>query len=113
GVPPVRATFRTAPAGRHRLRFTRFGDQATGDPRDPISTPFATTIVDQIEAQSPLFNLVNGDLCYANFNGYTHGANPFGPRQDIWQRWFTNNQKSMSRRPWMPAAGNHENEAGN
>lgn len=113
GSSPLRSTFRTAPAGRAPIRFTSFGDQTTGDPRDPISTPFASYVVDQVEAQAPLFNLLNGDLCYANFNGYTHGTNPFGPRPDIWDRWFANNQRSAARRPWMPAAGNHENEAGN
>ena len=113
GATPVQSTFKTAPAGRAKMRFTSFGDQTTGDPRDPISTPFASYVVDQVEAQEPLFHLLNGDLCYANFNGYTHGANPFGPRPDIWQRFFLNNQRSASKRPWMPAAGNHENEAGN
>ena len=113
GTEPRRSTFRTAPAGRAPLRFTSFGDQTTGDPRDPIASPFATYVVGQIEAQEPLFHLLNGDLCYANFNGYTHGANPFAPRPEIWRRFFVNNEASASRRPWMPAAGNHENEAGN
>jgi Purple acid Phosphatase, N-terminal domain/Calcineurin-like phosphoesterase len=113
GASPVRSTFRTAPAGRAPFRFTSFGDQTTADPRDPIASPFASLVVDRVEAQEPLFHLVNGDLCYANFNGYTHGANPFGPRPDIWRRWFLNNQRSAARRAWMPAAGNHENEAGN
>ena len=113
GGSPRRSTFRTAPAGRARLRFSSFGDQTTGDPRDPIATPFASYVVDQVEAQAPLFHLLNGDLCYANFNGYTDGVKAFGPRPDIWQRFFANNERSAMRRPWMPAAGNHENELGN
>ena len=113
GASPVRSTFRTAPAGRAKLRFSSFGDQTTGNPQDPIGSPFGSYVVDQVEAQEPLFHLVNGDLCYANFNGYTHGANPFSARNVIWDRWFANNQRSAMNRPWMPAAGNHENEAGN
>jgi 3',5'-cyclic AMP phosphodiesterase CpdA len=30
-----------------------------------------------------------------------------------WSNWFTNNSRSARYRPWMPAAGNHENELGN
>src|SRR5438445_4280200 len=44
GAAPVRSTFKTAPAGREKIRFTSFGDQTTGDPRDPISTPFASYV---------------------------------------------------------------------
>lgn len=53
---------------------------------------------------APLFNLVNGDLCYANLAQ---------DRIRTWSDWFDNNTRSARYRPWMPAAGNHENELGN
>jgi len=53
---------------------------------------------------APLFHLVNGDLCYANLAT---------DRIRTWSDWFENNSRSARYRPWMPAAGNHENELGN
>ena len=46
----------------------------------------------------------NGDLCYANLAQ---------DRIRTWSDWFENNSRSARYRPWMPAAGNHENELGN
>ena len=60
--------------------------------------------MDGIERIAPLFHLVNGDLCYANLST---------DRIRTWSDWFTNNSRSARFRPWMPAAGNHENELGN
>lgn len=51
-----------------------------------------------------MFNLINGDLCYANLAQ---------DRIRTWSDWFDNNTRSARYRPWMPAAGNHENEVGN
>lgn len=105
GAPsPVAATFRTAPAGPSRFRFTSFGDQGTGTSTDRLSTPFGAYVVDQIERQQPLFHLLNGDLAYSDLD-----ANPVG----AWTDFFRNNQRSAARRPWMPTLGNHENETGN
>jgi 3',5'-cyclic AMP phosphodiesterase CpdA len=106
-------TVRTAPVGRKPFTFTSFGDQATptlgrlvGNSyvSDNLGSPAAGDITAAIERVGPLFNLVNGDLCYANL---AHD------RVRSWSDWFDNNTRSARHRPWMPAAGNHENESGN
>lgn len=113
GASPQLGTVRTAPSGRKPLCFTSFGDQAT--PRlnwredgryvsDSVGSPAAGDITTAIERVGPLFNLVNGDLCYANLAQ---------DRVRTWSDWFENNSRSARYRPWMPAAGNHENEFGN
>ncbi|MFC4905718.1 purple acid phosphatase family protein [Actinomadura gamaensis] len=104
----VAGSFRTAPHGRSKgFRFTSFGDQAipakVGKGLGP-ATPNAGYIVDAVEKQDPLFHLLNGDLCYANVSDAP---------VETWRSFFNNNQRSASRRPWMPCAGNHENEVGN
>jgi hypothetical protein len=109
GSAPVTGRFRTAPNGRQPFRFSSFGDQAipaavgTGQLVGP-HTPNAGFIVDALEATDPLFHLLNGDLCYANVSD-----DPV----TTWRSFFGNNMRSARNRPWMPAAGNHENEAGN
>ncbi|WP_026341846.1 purple acid phosphatase family protein [Actinomadura atramentaria] len=108
GAAPVAGSFRTAPHGRSRgFRFTSFGDQAipaaVGAGLGP-ATPNAGYVVDAVDRLDPLFHLLNGDLCYANVSD-----DPVG----TWRSFFANNQRSASRRPWMPCAGNHENEVGN
>jgi hypothetical protein len=113
GTDPDFGTVRTAPSGRSPLRFTSFGDQATPTlgrlnkrtyGSDNLGSPAAGDITTAIEKIGPLFNLVNGDLCYANL---AHD------RIRTWSDWFDNNTRSARYRPWMPAAGNHENELGN
>ncbi|MGO9508360.1 MAG: fibronectin type III domain-containing protein [Mycobacterium sp.] len=113
GTTPELGTVRTAPSGRKPLRFTSFGDQSTPDLNsladgryvsDNIGSPAAGDTTIAIERIAPLFNLVNGDLCYANL---AHD------RIRTWSDWFENNTRSARYRPWMPAAGNHENELGN
>jgi Purple acid Phosphatase, N-terminal domain/Calcineurin-like phosphoesterase len=113
GTNPELGTVRTAPSGRNPLQFTSFGDQATptlgrlnkhGYRTDNLGSPAAGDITTAIERIGPLFNLVNGDLCYANL---AHD------RIRTWSDWFDNNTRSARYRPWMPAAGNHENELGN
>ena len=113
GANPEPGTVRTAPSGRKPLRFTSFGDQGTptlgklvGDKyvTDNVGTPSAGDTTLAIERLGPLFNLVNGDLCYANMAQ---------DRIRTWSDWFEWNSRSARYRPWMPAAGNHENELGN
>jgi 3',5'-cyclic AMP phosphodiesterase CpdA len=101
---PVEGMFRTAPRGRAAFTFTSFGDQSTAVQGDTLWSPHAGDIVDQVEAVDPLLHLMNGDLCYANINP---------DRVKVWGDWFATNARSLRNRPWMPAAGNHENEAGN
>lgn len=113
GTDPELGTVRTAPSGRARLCFTSFGDQATPTlgrregamfVSDNLGSPAAGDTTAAIERIGPLFNLVNGDLCYANLAT---------DRIRTWSDWFDNNTRSARYRPWMPAAGNHENELGN
>jgi hypothetical protein len=108
GAAPVKGQFRTAPVGRGRFSFTSFGDQsipdALGTPPTQPWTRYAGLIVPQIEAAQPLFHLYNGDLCYANVAGRV------ALRVQTWRSFLTNNSRSARFRPWMPAAGNHENE---
>jgi 3',5'-cyclic AMP phosphodiesterase CpdA len=113
GAAPELGTVRTAPRGRKPLRFTSFGDQ--GAPMlnaarkgryvsDSIGSPGAGDVTAAVERMRPLFNLCNGDLSYANLSG---------DRVRAWSDWFENNSRSARHRPWLPAAGNHENELGN
>jgi hypothetical protein len=111
GATPVPGGFRTAPVGRTAFRFTSFGDQCTGTTGDALAAPQGSWLVDQIEAADPLFHTINGDLSYANTMGA--GSNPAYDRAAVWDHWFTNNARSAANRPWMPALGNHESEAGN
>jgi len=100
--------FRTAPDGRQApFRFTAFGDQSVPAPVGrglAPSSPHAAWVVDAVEALDPLFHLLNGDLCYANVSD-----DPVG----TWASFFANDSRSARNRPWMPCAGNHENEVGN
>ena len=108
GAEPLAGTFRTGPRGRSRgFRFTSFGDQSIPAPVGlglGPNTPNAGYIVDAVDALDPLFHLMNGDLCYANVSDVPVAT---------WRSFFTNNMRSARYRPWMPAAGNHENEVGN
>jgi Purple acid Phosphatase, N-terminal domain/Calcineurin-like phosphoesterase len=108
GATPVPGTFRTGPRGRSRtFRFTSFGDQAIPAPvgvgLGPW-TPNAGFIVPAVESLDPLFHLFNGDLSYANVSDAPVAT---------WASFFNNNTRSAANRPWMPSAGNHENEVGN
>jgi 3',5'-cyclic AMP phosphodiesterase CpdA len=122
GTTPQPGLFRTAPRGRAPFTFTSFGDQGTPTVgklytppagvtlpsvpyvNDNLGSPAAGDVVAGVERIAPLFHLVNGDLCYANIAT---------DRVRTWSDWFTNNSRSARFRPWMPAAGNHENELGN
>jgi 3',5'-cyclic AMP phosphodiesterase CpdA len=114
GAAPELGAFRTAPRGRAAFTFTSFGDQSTptlNTAQGPTSftsdhrgSPAAGDVTTGVERIAPLFNLVNGDLCYANLAT---------DRIRAWSDWFDNNSRSARHRPWMPAAGNHENELGN
>lgn len=113
GAPPELGTLHTAPSGRAAFRFTSFGDQGTPTlgklvdgsyVNDNLGSPFAGDVTAGIERVTPLFNLVNGDLCYANLAT---------DRIRTWNDWWANNSRSARYRPWMPAPGNHENELGN
>ncbi|UKA64042.1 purple acid phosphatase family protein [Arthrobacter sp. FW306-04-A] len=115
-------SFRTGPRGREAFTFTSFGDQGTptlgkkyvppagaataNQPwvNDNLGSPAAGDMPAGIERVQPLFHLFNGDLCYANLSEN---------RVRTWTDFWDNNSRSARHRPWMPAAGNHENELGN
>src|SRR5215831_11356967 len=71
---------------------------------DNLGSPAAADTVLGVERLQPLFHLLNGDLCYANMAE---------DRVRTWWDFWENNSRSARKRPWMPAAGNHENELGN
>jgi 3',5'-cyclic AMP phosphodiesterase CpdA len=122
GAEPEFGTFRTAPRGRAAFTFTSFGDQGTPTlgkkyappegvtiPNPPfvndnLGSPAAADTTLGVERLRPLFHLLNGDLCYANLAE---------DRVRTWWDFWDNNSRSARNRPWMPAAGNHENELGN
>ena len=122
GAAPVFGSFRTAPHGRSAFTFTSFGDQGTPTLGRTYTPPAGVTLPDTlyvndnlgspaaadttlgVERIAPLFHLFNGDLCYANL---AHD------RVRAWWDFWENNSRSAARRPWMPSAGNHENELGN
>ncbi|MER0443597.1 metallophosphoesterase family protein [Streptomyces sp. Edi4] len=105
GAAPVRGTFRTAP-GRERaaFRFTSFGDLGTGSSSWSKSALHGAAAVRQVERFDPLFHLLNGDLAYANNNQ--------DRQPQCWDAFMNNMSVSARNRPWMPAPGNHEVEAG-
>jgi hypothetical protein len=122
GSAPEFGTFRTSPRGRAPFMFTSFGDQGTPTlgkryvppagvtmPNPPyvndnLGSPAAGDTTLGVERLQPLFHLFNGDLCYANL-----AEN----RVRTWWDFWANNSRSARKRPWMPSAGNHENELGN
>jgi Calcineurin-like phosphoesterase/Purple acid Phosphatase, N-terminal domain len=122
GAEPEFATFRTSPRGRAPFTFTSFGDQGTPTlgkkfvppagvtiPNPPfvndnLGSPAAGDTTLGVERLQPLFHLFNGDLCYANLAE---------DRVRTWWDFWENNSRSARKRPWMPSAGNHENELGN
>lgn len=99
---PFAASFRTAPCGRERFRWTSFGDLATPVTSWVLSSPQSKYAVQAVEQFQPLFHLLNGDLCYANLNPAAQPA--------VWADFGNNNQTSAAFRPWMPCLGNHEIE---
>ncbi|MFD7340996.1 fibronectin type III domain-containing protein, partial [Streptomyces violascens] len=105
GATPVRGSFRTAP-GRERaaFRFTSFGDLGTGSASWSKSAIHGAAAVRQVEQFNPLFHLLNGDLAYANNNQ--------DRQPQCWDAFMNNMSVSARNRPWMPAPGNHEVEAG-
>jgi hypothetical protein len=108
GTEPVGGGFRTGPLSRAKpFRFSSYGDQSVPSPvgmgLGPWS-PNAGYIVPALDATEPLFHLMNGDLCYANVSD-----DPVA----TWASFFNTNMPSAANRPWMPCAGNHENEVGN
>ncbi|MEO7744924.1 MAG: metallophosphoesterase family protein [Actinomycetota bacterium] len=122
GAAPQFGTFTTGPAGRAPFTFTSFGDQGTptlgkrfappagvtlSNPpyvNDNLGSPAAGDTTAGVERVQPLFHLFNGDLCYANLSQ---------DRVRTWWDFWENNSRSARNRPWMPSAGNHENELGN
>jgi hypothetical protein len=113
GAVPELGTIRTAPDGRAPFTFTSFGDMGapfltshtgSGWGNDGLGTENSFDLVDGIERVAPLFNLINGDLSYAGL------AND---RLRTWSGFLANISRSARHRPWMPSAGNHENEVGN
>lgn len=118
GADAEGGSFRTGPQGRKAFTFTSFGDQGTPTVGKKVTNADGTTVMANdnlgsfaagdttlgIEQIRPLFHLFNGDLSYANLAT---------DRVRTWWDFWANNSRSARHRPWMPSAGNHENELGN
>jgi hypothetical protein len=102
---PFSGTFSTAPAGRAPFRFTSFGDLATPNTQWVLSYGQSAYAVAAVESFTPLFHLLNGDLCYGDLNPTV--------QPDVWRDFGNNNQSSAAYRAWMPVPGNHEIEFNN
>src|SRR5580692_5373254 len=110
------ASFRTAPAGRARFRFSSYGDLATPSwdlnasgnqwHESCDNSYYAVSAIENPGDGNgpPLFHLLNGDLCYANLD--------FQNAPGVWRDFGVNISRSAANRPWMPALGNHETEFG-
>jgi hypothetical protein len=110
------ASFRTAPSGRPRFRFSSYGD--LGTPSFDLSASgnqwqqscdnayYAVSAVENPGDGdgAPLFHLLGGDVSYANLDYQNAPA--------VWRDFGINISRSAARRPWMPALGNHETEFG-
>jgi hypothetical protein len=119
------------------------GSYDAGDPDKPSRTHMNTTsaVINQITRVRNLtngtparFNLLAGDMCYANADGDIQPIiNPDGPNGQqpgsgntpmptansggwdyydpwIWTSWFPMIEASAARMPWMVATGNHDTE---
>jgi alkaline phosphatase D len=110
------ASFRTAPAGRAKFRFSSYGDLATPSwdlnasgnqwHESCDNSYYAVSAIENPGDGNgpPLFHLLNGDLCYANLD--------FENAPSVWRDFGVNIARSAANRPWMPALGNHETEFG-
>ncbi len=136
GPPAVTfsSNFTTANTGRFPFAFTSFGDLGTpgagatytlADGSTIQSTTYsesqwnAYNAVGEVEALSPLFHLLNGDLCYgdketiSSSGKTTSGSSGVQPAPEVWRDFGLNAQRSAANRPWMPCIGNHEAEIDN
>jgi hypothetical protein len=120
GASPTPSTagssFDTAPFGRASFRFSSYGDLAT--PSYDMNTSgnqwhescdnsyYAVSAIENPGDgnATPLFHLLNGDLCYANLDIFNAPG--------VWRDFGNNCARSAANRPWMPALGNHETEFG-
>jgi hypothetical protein len=96
---PFSATFRTAPEGRARFRFTSFGDLAASNARWSNSSGPSAYAVGAVETFQPLFHLLNGDLA--------DGDPAPATQWQVWRDFGNNIQASAANRPWMPVPGSH------
>lgn len=97
-------SFSTAPDAAQPFTFTAFGDLG-------ISAA-SQAVVAQVAAIEPAFNLIAGDLCYANDLGTTSPLDAVDFDPAVWDRWFDQAMTSAGTTPWMPSLGNHDVEPG-
>jgi hypothetical protein len=127
------SSFTTAGSGRFPFAFTSFGDLGTPGAGATYTLADGSTVssstysesqwnafnaVAEVESLTPLFHLLNGDLCYADkvtisAAGGTTSATGAQPAPQVWRDFGLNVQRSAANRPWMPCIGNHEAELDN
>jgi len=91
---PFAASFTAAPQGRAAFRWTSYGDLSTPQDSNPLGSIQSQYAVEAVESFAPLFHLLNGDLCYANYRPTSQPT--------IWAAFGNNVQTSAAHRPWMP-----------
>src|SRR3954468_3595390 len=96
------ATLTTAPSEPQPFTFTAFGDQGTSRP--------ARSVVQQLVALRPTFNLLVGDLCYADTSGPEGSEDDFDPT--VWDSWLSMIEPVAATSAWMCTTGNHDMEPG-
>ena len=123
GAQPEFGTFRTGPRGREAFTFTSFGDQGTPTLGKKYVPPAGVTIANPPWVNDNLGS--PGRRRHARRCRARAAAVPPVQRRPLlrqpgtedrvrtWTDFWDNNTRSARHRPWMPAAGNHENELGN
>ncbi|MEY2469163.1 MAG: hypothetical protein QOF21_1861 [Actinomycetota bacterium] len=103
-APTAPVSFHTAPTLAGPFTFTAFGDQGVSNS--------ARGVVAQLGAIKPAFNLVAGDLCYADGLGTTGPWDIAEFDPSTWDQWFAQIAPATAATPWMPSLGNHDVEPG-
>lgn len=91
----------TFPAAMDTITFSAFGDQGTGLAAEWIARAVSAD-------HRAMFNIVLGDMAYANLPYYFDGSDIWWWEQ--WNNWFIQNQVATLYKPWVYVVGNHENE---
>ncbi|WP_255195260.1 metallophosphoesterase [Halorarius litoreus] len=96
-------TFETAPDSGDSFRVTAVGDHGIADPDNPgqrANTDDPERVMDAAFGQDPAFQLLVGDISYAN------------GKPSTWELYFDTFEEYFARHPFMTVPGNHEAEPG-
>lgn len=96
-------SFTTAPAAGSKtpFSFTAVGDQGVGSS--------ASTLTSAIKSSGTAFQLIMGDITYAEAQGYGVSTDTFN--SGAWDTYFTTVDNNGPSVPWMVSTGNHDMES--